>query len=64
MSSFLSKKIGICCKCLNEICEYDEYSFISRGMIHDSCLEDHVDDKWRELSFIEKREILEERNII
>lgn len=64
MSSYLNKKIGTCCRCLDEICEYDEYKFISRGMIHDSCLEEYVDDKWRDLSFLDKVEILEERYLI
>lgn len=64
MSSYLNKNIGICCDCHEYIRQFDEYTTIDKGIIHERCLEELVDDIWRDLSFIEKREILEEKAFI
>ena len=64
MSSYLNKKIGTCCHCLDEICEYDDYRTIERGLIHEECVDELVYDVWSNMDRYTKIDMLHERGLL
>lgn len=64
MSSCFSKKIGICCHCLCEIDDLDDYRTISRGLIHEECVDELVGDVISNMDRYTKIEILNERGLL